>query len=152
MNSSEQYAREATKIVIAQVLKSQGFTKIEPQALHTLTDILLAYIDEIGFKSHQYTELAHRTESNFFDITAALEEVLCPFKSLSQYLQYGEELPFAHVCSSFPLKKKRRADPTPTSATPPPEYVPDFLPAFPAEHTYRGTAVSHSMPVLFVVM
>jgi hypothetical protein len=31
-------------------------------------------IDEIGFKAHRNTELAHRTESNFFDIQAALED------------------------------------------------------------------------------
>jgi hypothetical protein len=41
-SSSESYAREAMKIVIAQILKTQGFTKIEPQALHTLTDVLIA--------------------------------------------------------------------------------------------------------------
>jgi hypothetical protein len=32
---------------------------------------LVTYIDEIGFRSRQYAELAHRTDANFFDVGAS---------------------------------------------------------------------------------
>jgi hypothetical protein len=93
-SSSEQYARAALRVAVAQICQSFGFTRISPRALHALTDVVrttlslshatlwlshrvccqvITYIDEIGVRSRQYAELAHRTESNFFDLGASVD-------------------------------------------------------------------------------
>jgi hypothetical protein len=40
--SSEQFSREILKVVVVKVCQSFGVTRIEPQALCALTDILIA--------------------------------------------------------------------------------------------------------------
>jgi hypothetical protein len=53
-------------------------------------------IDEIGYRAHQYTELAHRTDGNYFDVRAALEDVVVPLKPLLDYMQIADSPEFAH--------------------------------------------------------
>jgi len=129
------------RVAVAQMCQSFGFARISPRALHTLTDVLISYVDEIGVRARQYAELAHRTECNFFDIEASLNDLACAIAPLRTFAQISEEIPFAHAPPRFPDARPALPDSTPKSSTPMPAYVPAFYPRFPASHTFVGTAV-----------
>ena len=122
MTSTEEFAKAVLKVVISQILQSMGYQTVEPRALEVLVDVAVACeyllrilahafkkcinthfsfqsskdIDELGYRSAQFTTLAHRTEPNFFDVAAALSEMAANMKQLETFAQFADELPFAH--------------------------------------------------------
>jgi hypothetical protein len=62
---------------------------------------ICADIDEVGRRAHQYTELAHRTDSNFYDVRAALDDMSCNIKQLLNFVQFVDEITFPHGTAPF---------------------------------------------------
>jgi len=153
----DNFARELTKIVVAQVCKELGFHSIHKSALETLSDILQKYIEEIGFRSHLKAELASRTESNFNDVRSVLKELGLSLDNLYTFAALSNDIPFNKDVPPFPIKKsfisaKLGATKESTSETnqngkvleiniPLPSHIPSHMPPFPEPHTYVQTAV-----------
>ena len=88
-NTSDNFAREVLKVVVVQICKEMGCTAIHQLALETLTDILdncmhhgssnihfSLDITNIGERTHAYSELSSRTESNLHDLRATLKSIV----------------------------------------------------------------------------
>eukprot|EP01133_Synstelium_polycarpum_P011637 gene11637-13587_t len=160
---SENYARALCKVVIGQITRGFGFAAIHQSALDAMTDIMRLYIEEIGTRAHEYSELASRTDSNFHDVHQAFQDMSIDMNDLYQYLIHADEIPFAKTIPPFPLTEsqiaesqataggngtKESTDETTTTTTTTtttsntvelPAHIPSFLPDFPDRHTFSKT-------------
>ena len=136
----DQFAREIAKIVVVQICKNEGFDSIQASALDALTDILVKYIEELGYGAHLYAELSCRTDCNFLDLCLALKDCNVTLRELLDYSTNTEEIPFAKPIPPFPIKPAE-VRPIDVEENDPnrPEYVPYYLPPFPEKHTYIFT-------------
>lgn len=69
---AQDYARSVAKVLVAQIAESVGFDAIQQSANDTLSELLLQYIAEIGSATHNYAELAGRTDCNVNDLVREL--------------------------------------------------------------------------------
>eukprot|EP01119_Soliformovum_irregulare_P023754 TRINITY_DN8369_c0_g1_i1.p1 TRINITY_DN8369_c0_g1~~TRINITY_DN8369_c0_g1_i1.p1 ORF type:complete len:314 (-),score=79.54 TRINITY_DN8369_c0_g1_i1:19-960(-) len=144
----EQYARELTKVAVAQICKDLNFDSISQSSCDTLADLLQRFIEEIGFRSHTLSELAGRTQTNFHDVRSVMKEMGFSIDDLFTYASLAEELPFRKPVPAFPLNKsqtevdKDEKDEVEAAHKPQhPPHIPQYLPAFPLAHTYVRSQV-----------
>lgn len=135
--------REILRVAAAQICQSAGFTRTQESASEMLVDVLLKYVEMVGLVSRDHAEHAGRTEVNFVDVHAALQEFDASIASLTEFAKESEDMPCARAVPLFPVKRKRvlvtpddeRADDEPQSA----ETVPAWFPPFPHRSTYART-------------
>jgi transcription initiation factor TFIID subunit 8 len=84
---TEPFARHLCKIVVAQICKQMGFQAIKASSSEALVDLLIRCIyicsflliqkdiEEIGTRSHDFAELAGRTECNFMDVKQTFQDL-----------------------------------------------------------------------------
>eukprot|EP01132_Coremiostelium_polycephalum_P004184 gene4184-5235_t len=120
---SENYARVLCKIVVAQICRGFGFTAISQSACDALADIVRLYIEEIGTRAHEYSELSCRTDSNFYDVRQAFNDMSINFNELYHFITQADEIPFG--------QNQQQLDR--------PHHIPSFLPDFPDKHTFSKT-------------
>jgi len=147
----DNYARILCKIVVAQLAKGFGFTAINQSAADSLADVIKEYIQEIGTRSHEYSELSSRTDSNFYDIKQAFQDMGVNLQELHHFATQTDEILFAQTVPPFPLSGVEPISPSSNTATTTPtpneqhttiEYpphIPSFLPEFPEKHTFSKT-------------
>lgn len=137
---AEQYAHEVLKLVVARICQEIGFEAVEASALELLADIMSKYLEEIGFSSHHYAEVATRTESNFNDVRLALNDLRVTIMQLIPFEKNMPRIRLPITVRSFP-----RPVPPPEpeirseEAEELPEHIPPFLVPFPDSHTYKST-------------
>jgi len=141
--TSETYARALCKIVVVQLVEQVGFHAIHNSATETLADILRRYIEEVGTVATSFSELAGRTECNFYDVSQALKKLGTSTKDINSWTDQFDDLQFARQLTPFPkpVKVKDLAELRPDPELPMPEYIPNYLPLFPPKHTYIHTPV-----------
>merc|ERR1712086_574991 len=68
------YCRGILRVMVGQVLEKLEFDSVSAASRDTLTDILQAYIEELGHVSRNASELANRTEANAHDVLVAFDD------------------------------------------------------------------------------
>lgn len=159
--SGDAFGRSIAKIAVSQVCESSGFHGSRHSALDTLADVLIRYIRDLGSAAHLYANLSGRTTCNVFDIIQGLEDLdlsrgfpgasdihRCAVGSgvvreITQFASTSDENPFARPVPSFPINRQPKSVPSFAQAgeTPIGKHIPDWLPSFPAQHTYIQTPV-----------
>ncbi|EGC34725.1 hypothetical protein DICPUDRAFT_79545 [Dictyostelium purpureum] len=143
----DNYARVLCKMIVAQIARSNGFHSISQIACDSLADVIQIYIQDIGIRAHEYSELSCRTDSNFFDVKQSFEDMAIDLQELQQYLLQSDEIPFGQVVPPFPLpttdspqksqyeQYEQQKQPTQDF----PLHIPSFLPSPPEKHTFSKT-------------
>ncbi|KAJ3193348.1 hypothetical protein HK101_004973 [Irineochytrium annulatum] len=100
---------------------------------------------EVLVKAHEYAELGCRSRPNMHDLMMALDEWDITPASLIRTVE-------GFNCEHVPLQQRIRDDtelqnfryrefPCTDTPAPRPRHVPDHLPPFPSEHTYKSTKI-----------
>ncbi|PRP74299.1 hypothetical protein PROFUN_11801 [Planoprotostelium fungivorum] len=146
---AEQYARNASRVALAQIVDDEGFGKVQESALDTLTDIMVKCL-----RSHAYCEMATRTETNVHDVIASLKDQRVTLDELCLFAQIPD-IPTARPILEFPNKRpvennsnapiqNDNMDTTndeKTNSHNGREHIPSFLPPFPETRTWKQTPV-----------
>ncbi|CAI0392660.1 unnamed protein product [Linum tenue] len=148
-------ANGIARIAVAQVCQSVGFKSAEGPALETLTRVAGLYLKTLAKAAASYSGDSNRTESNAFDVVNALHELesaqgfagasdprgCCLVRSsvvkdAQRFLNTIDEIPFA---KPIPRADGSGSSPAPpcSGARPRGKHIPDWLPDFPEESTYR---------------
>lgn len=115
--------------------------------MQTLVDVVSKYIEEIGITATTFAGLAGRTQSNFLDFYAAVEDLGVEWLALVQYKERADEIPFVGSLPNFPLNKpvllpsyfEDQVQQSSEVVEPCPPNIPPFLPPIPPKRTYRHT-------------
>eukprot|EP00011_Vannellida_sp_DIVA3-517-6-12_P003655 CAMPEP_0114614014 /NCGR_PEP_ID=MMETSP0168-20121206/5430_1 /TAXON_ID=95228 ORGANISM="Vannella sp., Strain DIVA3 517/6/12" /NCGR_SAMPLE_ID=MMETSP0168 /ASSEMBLY_ACC=CAM_ASM_000044 /LENGTH=269 /DNA_ID=CAMNT_0001825039 /DNA_START=54 /DNA_END=863 /DNA_ORIENTATION=+ len=136
---AEQFAREICRVAAAQICKGIGYDSAQVSAIEALTDVIVKYLEEVGYNSHMYAELANRTEGNLHDVRMALADHGVTITSINTFRSNVNQVPFAKPLPQFPVPTA----PVPEVEVPPEhvpqQHIPEFLPPFPPKHTYVFT-------------
>lgn len=146
----------ALRVGVAQVLQSMNIVSSSRTALNTLTDVVARFITQLGARSTQFCEIVGRTDANEFDIVSALQTMGLSCRALSQFVAGSGQIAFAYQlgdgvrtfrqCIDRQTEETRARyatqmnDIAQTGPAARPSFVPQYLPPFPKEHTYRHTA------------
>mmetsp|Transcript_51779 Transcript_51779/g.122520 ORF Transcript_51779/g.122520 Transcript_51779/m.122520 type:complete len:330 (+) Transcript_51779:136-1125(+) len=137
----EDFAGDACRTVVAQICEAVGFHSMTQSASETLTDILIKFIDEMGFQAHSLAEFSGRTECNVLDVKLAIDHMGVSIPELLRFMQRNE-LRYAKAEITFPVVKAPRPRTRfgqQEESEPLPPHIPSFLPPFPPRHTYAST-------------
>lgn len=136
----EEFAGDACKTVAAQICEAVGFEAVTASSLDMLSEVLMKFLDEVGFHSHALAELSGRTHDNALDVLTALEEFGTSSMELSRWME-RHELRYAKPELGFPVQveQRPRARFGQEETQPLPPHIPSFLPEFPAAHTYKSS-------------
>lgn len=143
----DEYGRKVSKMAVAQICEAIGFDSVKQSSLQALSEIALRFISDLGKSSNFYANLAGRSQSNVFDILKASEDLSGVYSSTSDFAEQREqleevemEIPFANPIPRFPVITSRMIENQSPSFSQMGEtkskHIPDWLPAFPDEHTY----------------
>ncbi|KAM0935280.1 putative bromodomain associated domain, histone-fold, transcription factor TFIID, subunit 8 [Dioscorea sansibarensis] len=155
------FGRSIAKIAVSQVCESSGFHGSRHSALDALADVLIRYIRDLGSTAHLYANLSGRTTCNVFDIIQGLEDLELSrwlpgasdihrcvvgsgvVREITQFVSTSDENPFPRPVTSFPISRQPKSVPSSVQGgeTPIGKHIPDWLPSFPAQHTYIQTPV-----------
>ncbi|EDW29677.1 GL14948 [Drosophila persimilis] len=130
--------------VISQLLLDKGAGQCSAQCLETLTEMLQAFISELGNSAHNYCELSGRTMATVGDVSMALINMGQNIGSLESYLRREQHAPI-----QLPPQQTQQRTlsllQAGTKASHPP-YVPSYFPPMPDPHAYIRTP-THKQPV-----
>jgi len=122
--------------MVAQLCDEAGFDHVTTTARDTLTDILQAYIQEVGDSAHKAAELANRTEANAHDVVMALDDSNVSLRQLRDYCERPDsELPLCHEVHRIPVRKRRRPMQQASEKDPSPPHP--WLPKLPPSDHWR---------------
>uniref|UniRef100_A0A2N9GLP1 Bromodomain associated domain-containing protein n=1 Tax=Fagus sylvatica TaxID=28930 RepID=A0A2N9GLP1_FAGSY len=128
-------------MAVSQICKSVGYKSIQVSALDTLTLVATKYLQAIAKSASSYSNTSNRTQSNLFDLTLALQDLVslhtCTLfttggiiRDLANFVSFHDEIPFAK-----PIPRPRRSIPlwnsTGSSSSSSSSHVPQWLPMFP---------------------
>eukprot|EP00466_Bigelowiella_natans_P019099 jgi/Bigna1/127742/aug1.5_g2450 len=128
--SNAQYVNHLMEVVVAKLCVDLGFDGTCKSTLETLVDIGRRYIEEIGEITANSAELSKRTRPNVFDLAQGFDKADNGNDAKDEKegeTQDGEGDDEEHPKTD--KKEKNRSDPKAA--------VPQFLPRFPDEHTYK---------------
>lgn len=86
--SPSSYTRSLLKVSVGQILQTVGFQTVQASALDILVEILERYIYLLGKTSHDYAELANRTEPCLDDLARAFDKHKVGIFDLEEYIKY----------------------------------------------------------------
>ncbi|XP_049851693.1 transcription initiation factor TFIID subunit 8-like [Schistocerca gregaria] len=133
---TEDFARKVLSIPVAQVVRSMSFETAEQSSLEVLTDIMQAFIEEVGYRAQRSADIAGRNESNFHDILFSLQDLGISIDNVIAFYQKVDiryelgDIRFPEEPATFPGILR-------SSKSELPEHIPSFLPVFPDDHTYK---------------
>eukprot|EP01080_Neovahlkampfia_damariscottae_P005166 gene5166-8772_t len=160
MNSEEEFANETSKKVIADVCNLLGYHGIRKNAMSILVELLQKFLQKIGERSAEYSNLCGRNECNFHDVVGALKDYDFNFNDLfdycSQFNHHDNLTTFDIDIPNFPKKKRSRL-PLIKNRTPlqPPTSnssgninededvpkIPNFCPPLPPKYSYSFSPI-----------
>ena len=126
-------------------------------------------IEEVGNRSHEYAELASRTDCNFVDVRQSLADLGLRIPELINFVNNADEIQFpigkSHnpiritiisiAVPDFPAKPTESQPPSKSDKQefnkpePTPPYSFDYLPPLPDPHTWRQTPVRNLLTIWF---
>lgn len=131
------FVRDLLAISISQICQEAGWDAIRQSSLVSLMDVVSKFVEEIGVSANAFAALAGRTQSNFLDFNAALEDMGIDMSSIMNYHSKASEIPFGPRMPRLPLNKSIYPSPLPSVSEPSP--LPPFLPPLPDARTYIFT-------------
>lgn len=112
--AAPEFAFTLARVAVAQICQSVGYDGAQKPALEALTEITTRYLKAIAKSSAESANSSRRTESNLFDIIAAIEELRsvegfggswkvrsrslwgsAAIKDLMKFFKYTDRIPFA---------------------------------------------------------
>ena len=145
---ADEFPYALSRVVAAHVCESFGFQGVQRSALDTLADVLVKFLTTAGEHAHQYAENAGRTEAHAGDVMAALHDIAPTSPAdLTRFVRFVEDSASPALEQSiprFPLPTRPKFA-TPSfhekqELPPPRAEIPEWLPAFPDDHTYVSTS------------
>merc|ERR1712166_1736347 len=136
------YCRGILRVMVGQGLEKLEFDSVSAASRDTLTDILQAYIEELGHVSHNASELANRTEANAHDVLVAFDDCNLSLQDLRAYCDESDEIPLCHEVRQVPVRKRRRPFPEASGAAGEQEdrkHIHSWLPKLPSKYKYRAS-------------
>jgi len=157
------------EISIAGLCKDIGFDGAKTTTLDTLVDLSRRYIEQIGEKAACRAERAGRTSANILDLDSTFDELGIDWIEIREFFKETSDLKFPTavvkpqprkiiLCQpSLPEKKEKKKDKEDVDIeldgeddeadndekiveeAPKNLHIPEFLPKFPDEHTYKKT-------------
>ena len=82
------YSRSLLKLSVSQILQTVGFQSVQATALDILVEILERYICLLSKTSHDFAELANRSEPCLDDVARAFEKHKINIVDLEDYVKY----------------------------------------------------------------
>ncbi|KAJ8654661.1 hypothetical protein O0I10_009712 [Lichtheimia ornata] len=151
-NDDQDFPFHVNSHAVSLLAKNCGFDSIQRSALHTLTETLEDYLENLLAKTHLYAELGNRTRPNYHDVIRSLEESGMQLPELGNYLNQHREdrvhIPLANQKSSIQTEEKYNflssddeEEENTEETTSLPEYAPSHMPKFPSRHSFRQTPV-----------
>lgn len=139
---SDPYAHEVVRKLCLQLSSMTGYDGVSDNALDVLSDVMQSFIKQNAICARNYAENSGRTEINSKDVMLSLDDMGNSVQQLITFENETEEVPFGASVPKFPIQPipesyksfKQQQMKSPGS-------IPDYLPIFPAEHTYRETAL-----------
>ncbi|KAI5181345.1 hypothetical protein NEOKW01_1539 [Nematocida sp. AWRm80] len=124
---------QTLRVVIAQILKNQNYSKIEHKGIEVLTNTLLKYLIYTCYKLKDQCESSHRTSPTLVDSIVLLKDITelpqnkC--QPIAPEIDQNNDMDLEQFVSEICMHAE-----TPTN------YY-DFLPKFPPMHTYKSTQI-----------
>eukprot|EP00484_Ammonia_sp_Unknown_P030765 CAMPEP_0197053028 /NCGR_PEP_ID=MMETSP1384-20130603/27391_1 /TAXON_ID=29189 /ORGANISM="Ammonia sp." /LENGTH=337 /DNA_ID=CAMNT_0042485865 /DNA_START=32 /DNA_END=1045 /DNA_ORIENTATION=+ len=85
MSEEEEFVTKLTQIAVVQISEELGNDGIRESALNTLSEVTQRFIQEIGSMAASFATASGRTECNYFDIEAALNEIGYDIEELAKF-------------------------------------------------------------------
>ncbi|XP_050294996.1 transcription initiation factor TFIID subunit 8 [Anthonomus grandis grandis] len=137
--------RKMLAIAVSSVVKESGFEYAEKEALGTLTEMMQAFLCQVGHLGRNYCELSGRVEPLIADIVLAFTEMGFNFNTLGSYLKSGKHAVLPTLQPQQPQKQLNML--SAGSKEPLPNHIPKHLPPFPDPHAYVRTP-THKQPII----
>ncbi|KAF7278546.1 hypothetical protein GWI33_008250 [Rhynchophorus ferrugineus] len=145
MDSQTSPYRKMVAMSVSSVLKEVGFDSSEREALGTLTEMMQAFLCEIGLLSKNYCELSGRSDPLIADVILGFVEMGFDFSSLEGYAKFGKHMVLPPLQSQQSQKQLSMLSAGAKQALP--SYVPQHFPQFPDPHAYVRTP-THKQPII----
>ncbi|KAJ8966317.1 hypothetical protein NQ314_003582 [Rhamnusium bicolor] len=137
--------RKMLAAAVSSILLEHGFDTVEKESLGTLTEMIQAFITEIGTLSKSYCELSGRSEPVIADIILGFVEMGYNFSSLDHYIKGIKHTVLPALQQQQPQKQLNMLPAGTKLALPP--HIPQHLPQFPDPYAYVRTP-THKQPVI----
>ncbi|KAJ6599307.1 hypothetical protein DFH09DRAFT_32021 [Mycena vulgaris] len=147
-------ASKAIERLIVSELRDAGFSAAQPQALETLERDVVAFMERLYERAHQYANLSNRSAAIATDLVLACEEFkiapesLRPIRAKIVRKKKKRTIPPtptlipARSRSPSPARLPSDDESVPPSIPPTLRALPSFFPSLPPKHTYLRTPVS----------
>lgn len=134
---THEYCRGVLQVMVGQVCEQLGFDSVSSVSRDTLTDIMQAYIEELGYVAHNAAELANRSQANAHDVVMALDDSNVSVSNLRRYCEQSEALPLCHEIRQIPVRKRPRVVLEPSGVREDAKHIHEWLPKVPDEYKWR---------------
>ncbi|XP_015517026.1 transcription initiation factor TFIID subunit 8 [Neodiprion pinetum] len=136
--------RKVLNHVVCSILVENGFETCERQALETLTEMLQAFIVEVGDSAKNYCELSGRTEPLIADVILALINMGIKLEGMETYGKRLNRTVLPQLQQQIQAKQLNILQAGVKQNHP--SHIPNHLPPFPDPHAYIRTP-THKQPV-----
>lgn len=136
--------RKVLNHALCSILLECGYESCEKQALESLTEMLQAFIVELGESTRSYCELSGRTEPVIADVILALVNMGIRLDNIETYGKRPNRTVLPPLQQQTQSKQLSILQAGVKQSHPP--YIPEYLPQFPDPHAYIRTP-THKQPV-----
>ncbi|OHT06284.1 hypothetical protein TRFO_25694 [Tritrichomonas foetus] len=106
---SDEFTRHIFEIIIAKVAQAKGFTTISETALNILVEVAIERISQCARSAAQITTHCGRTDTNGYDVFAALSKFHENPETLASYINTCDSMPpFEFLVEPYPLPRLSR--------------------------------------------
>lgn len=132
--------RKILQIAVSSILLEAGFDSAEKHCVETLTEMLQAFLVEIGQSSRNYTELSGRVSPTIGDVVVALANMGINLDGIREFSRRESRhiIPLPQQASQQKHLNLLQAGTKQSH----PSHIPHHLPALPDSHSYIRTPVS----------
>ncbi|XP_030759424.1 transcription initiation factor TFIID subunit 8-like [Sitophilus oryzae] len=137
--------RKMIAMTVSSILKEANFDTTEKEVLGTLTEMLQAFICEIGLLTKNYCELSGRSEPLIADVILGFVDMGFDFSSLEAYVKSGKHTILPALQPQQPQKQLNMLSAGKKQTLP--SHIPAHFPQFPDPHAYVRTP-THKQPII----
>ncbi|XP_060536759.1 transcription initiation factor TFIID subunit 8-like [Cylas formicarius] len=145
MDAQTSAYRKMLACTVSSILVEKGFDTVEKDALGSLTEMIQAFLSEIGFLSKNYCELSGRTEPLIADVILGFTEMGFEFSSLENYIKSSKHSVLPSLQAQQAQKQLSMLSAGKKHDLP--SYIPQHFPSFPDPHAYVRTP-THKQPII----